>query len=57
MIDENSQIKLRDIKEQLHAICDLEVSIATIHRVIGDFNCTLIRIVLDQYRVKQKPYG
>ena len=45
LIDENLFITLKDIKEKVEAIDDITVSISTIHRVIGDFNYTLKRVI------------
>jgi len=45
LIDENCLLSLRSIQESLLAVCEVDVSIPTIYRVIGAFNYTFKRVV------------
>ena len=45
LIDDNCLISLRNIQEQLNIVDGMEVSLPTIHRIIGTFNYTLKRVI------------
>ena len=45
LIDENCLLSLRSIQESLSVICEVDVCLATIHRVIGAFNYTFKRVI------------
>jgi len=44
LTDENCHISLHSIQEQLEAVDEIEVSLSTIHRVIGAFNYAFKRV-------------